>query len=62
MLRASGENPDKIRVMLGWNSEAVQDRYTHWEPAHMQSQGDVIDALWVSEEAQLTEQKASVQV
>jgi len=52
-LRASGENPDKIRETLGWNSEAVQNRYTHWEPAHLQGQGDVIDAMWAPAEVKL---------
>jgi len=49
-LRDSGENPDKIRAALGWSSEAIQNRYTHWKPEHFNELGksieNVLDGLF----------------
>jgi len=45
-LRDSNENPDKIRAILGWSSEAIQDRYTHWKPEHLQDLGETIKKVY----------------
>ncbi len=43
ILREAGVNPDKIRASLGWSSEAIQNRYTHWTPEHLEDLGNVIE-------------------
>lgn len=42
-LRDSGENPEKIRASLGWSTEAIQNRYTHWKPEHFEGLGKSIE-------------------
>jgi len=49
LMRASGENPEKIRASLGWADAETQDGYTHWKPDHLQHQGPLIDQLWESQ-------------
>ncbi len=45
LLRADGVDPAKLREMLGWSNEAVQDGYTHWQAEHFEAQRRKIEEL-----------------
>ena len=36
----------KIRAVLGWMDEAIQDNYTHWEAEHLRRWADIVDKIW----------------
>ena len=45
LLRSEDADPAKLREMFGWSSEAVQDRYTHWQAEHFEAQRRKIEEL-----------------
>ena len=46
IVRHSGHDPAKIRAILGWMDEAVQETYTHWDLDHLKAWADVVDEIW----------------
>jgi len=46
IVRDSGHDPAKIRAVLGWMDEAVQDTYTHWNLDHLKAWADIVDEIW----------------
>ena len=46
IVRNSGHDPAKIRAVLGWMDEEIQDNYTHWEADHLRKFADIIDEIW----------------
>ena len=46
IMRDNGHDPAKIRAILGWMDEEIQDNYTHWQPEHLEWWSDAIDGLW----------------
>ena len=48
IVRNSGHDPAKIRAILGWMDEAVQDNYTHWDLDHLKAWADIVDSIWES--------------
>ena len=46
IVRNSGHDPAKIRAVLGWMDEAVQDNYTHWNLDHLRAWADIVDSIW----------------
>ena len=46
IVRDSGHDPAKIRAVLGWMDEAIQDNYTHWEPEHLGRWAEIVDEIW----------------
>jgi integrase len=46
IVRNSGHDPAKIRAVLGWMDEAVQDAYTHWDLDHLKEWADIVDTIW----------------
>jgi integrase len=46
LVRNSGHDPAKIRAVLGWNDEAIQDNYTHWNLDHLKAWADIVDEIW----------------
>ena len=46
IVRDSGHDPAKIRAVLGWMEEAVQDNYTHWDLDHLKAWADIVDEIW----------------
>lgn len=46
IVRDSGHDPAKIRAVLGWMDEAVQDTYTHWDLDHLKAWADIVDEIW----------------
>ncbi len=47
IVRNSGQDPAKIRAILGWMDEAVQENYTHWDLDHLKAWADIVDEIWV---------------
>jgi hypothetical protein len=45
-VRNSGQDPAKIRAILGWMDEAVQENYTHWDLDHLKAWADIVDEIW----------------
>jgi integrase len=45
-LRGAGADPSRLRESLGWSSEKVQDKYTHWNPEHFEELRRIIDELF----------------
>ena len=46
LVRNSGHDPAKIRAILGWIDEAIQDNYTHWNLDYLKAFADVVDEIW----------------
>lgn len=46
LVRNSGHDPAKIRAILGWMDEAIQDHYTHWSLDHLKAFADTVDEIW----------------
>jgi integrase len=46
IVRNSGHDPAKIRAILGWMDEAVQENYTHWDLDHLKEWADIVDSIW----------------
>jgi integrase len=46
LVRNSGHDPAKIRAILGWMDEAIQDNYTHWSLDHLKAFADIVDEIW----------------
>jgi integrase len=46
IVRNSGHDPAKIRAILGWMDEAVQENYTHWDLDHLKAWADIVDEIW----------------
>ena len=46
IVRNSGHDPAKIRVVKGWMDKAVQDTYSHWDLDHLKVWADVVDTIW----------------
>lgn len=46
IVRNSGHDPAKIRAVLGWMDETVQDSYTHWGLNHLREWADIVDKIW----------------
>lgn len=46
IVRNSGHDPAKIRAVLGWMDEEIQDNYTHWEAEHLRRWADIVDDIW----------------
>jgi integrase len=46
IVRNSGHDPAKIRAILGWMDEAVQENYTHWDLDHLKAWADIVDSIW----------------
>jgi integrase len=46
IVRSSGHDPAKIRAILGWMDEAVQEIYTHWDLDHLKAWADIVDEIW----------------
>lgn len=46
IVRNSGHDPAKIRAVLGWMDETVQDNYTHWGLGHLKAWADIVDKIW----------------
>jgi integrase len=46
IVRNSGHDPAKIRAVLGWMDEEIQDNYTHWEADHLRKFAEIIDEIW----------------
>jgi integrase len=46
IVRNSGHDPAKIRAVLGWMDEAVQENYTHWDLDHLKAWADIVDSIW----------------
>ena len=44
--RNSGHDPAKIRAVLGWMDEEIQDNYTHWEAEHLRRWAEIVDEIW----------------
>jgi len=45
ILRDAGQDPSKIRAVLGWQQEKTQDNYTHWGINHLRDQARIVDNL-----------------
>ena len=45
-VRNSGHDPAKIRAVLGWMDEEIQDNYTHWEAEHLRRWAEIVDDIW----------------
>ena len=46
IVRNSGHDPAKIRAVLGWMDEKIQDNYTHWEAEHLRRWAEIVDDIW----------------
>ena len=46
IVRNSGHDPAKIRAVLGWMDEEIQDNYTHWEADHLRKWAEIVDEIW----------------
>jgi integrase len=46
IVRDAGQDPAKIRAVLGWMDEAIQDNYTHWEAQHLRQWAEIVDEIW----------------
>ena len=46
IVRDSGHDPAKIRAILGWMDEEIQDNYTHWETEHLRKWAEIVDEIW----------------
>jgi len=46
IVRDSGHDPAKIRAVLGWMDEEIQDNYTHWEAQHLRRWAEIVDDIW----------------
>jgi len=46
IVRTSGHDPAKIRAVLGWMDEEIQDNYTHWEAEHLRRWAEIVDDIW----------------
>jgi len=46
IVRNSGHDPAKIRAVLGWMDETVQDTYTHWDLDNLKAWADIVDEIW----------------
>ena len=46
IVRNSGHDPAKIRAVLGWMDEEIQDKYTHWEAEHLRKWAEIVDDIW----------------
>jgi len=46
IVRDSGHDPAKIRAVLGWMDETVQDTYTHWDLDHLKAWAEIVDEIW----------------
>ena len=45
LVRNSGHDPVKIRAVLGWMDEAIQDTYTNWSIDHLKAWADNVDTI-----------------
>ena len=45
-MRGAGADPSRLRESLGWSSEKVQDKYTHWLPEHFEELRRLMDELF----------------
>ena len=43
LVRNSGHDPAKIRAVLGWMDEAIQNNYTHWDVDHLKEWAGIVD-------------------
>lgn len=41
-----GHDRAKIRAVLGWMDEAVQDTYTHLDLDHLKALADIVNEIW----------------
>jgi integrase len=46
IVRDSGHDQAKIRAVLGWMDEEIQDNYTHWEAQHLRRWAEIVDDIW----------------
>ena len=46
IVRDSGHDPAKIRAVLGWMDEEIQDNYTHWEAESLRRWAEIVDDIW----------------
>lgn len=46
IVRNAGHDPAKIRAVLGWMDEEIQDNYTHWEAEHLRRWAEIVDEIW----------------
>ena len=46
IVRNSGHDPAKIRAVLDWMDEEIQDNYTHWEAEHLRKWAEIVDKIW----------------
>ena len=46
LLRDKGYDPAKIRAVLGWSDEQIQDNYTHWTASSFDGQKAIVDDLF----------------
>ena len=46
IVRDAGHDPAKIRAVLGWMDEEIQDNYTHWEAKHLRRWAEIVDEIW----------------
>lgn len=49
LLRASGQDSEKLRDYFGWSNEKTQKGYTHINASHLRPEADAIDTLFTSE-------------
>jgi integrase len=46
IVRDSGYDPAKIRAVLGWMDEEIQDNYTHWQTEDLRKWAEIVDQIW----------------
>ena len=46
IVRDSGHDPAKIRAVLGWMDEEIQDNYTHWQTEDLRRWAEIVDRIW----------------
>ena len=46
IVRDAGHDPAKIRAVLGWMDEEIQDNYTHWEAESLRRWAEIVDEIW----------------
>ena len=49
IVRDAGHDPAKIRAVLGWMDEQIQNNYTHWETEHLRRWAEIVDEIWGDE-------------
>ena len=46
LLRDAGYSDAKIRALLGWSTEQMQDNYTHFDVEHFQDAASIVDGFF----------------